>query len=548
MRDKGKPLLTVIPSSHWNSEEVCDEKFTTMESGFLRVRLCIVRIGSCSATNFTRFVFWFSRPKPQIIENHIVAWDTIDADHVWDIAHQSSFRLFQLYICRPTMMEATPAADVSSSETLPPFPQRSLNSTSRLSKDSVSIVGLGCSSFSTFFWSQQDWEAAADNGETNDHKRSDKSTETGKPTNQFTVDTLQEDHPIVRSWIDTIHYALLEAGITLLDTAPWYGHGTSEVVIGWALKKLLAKKPRNQFFVNTKVGRSESDPRRQFDFSKGAVLESVQRSVQRLQCEYIDVLQLHDPEFAPTLDILFQEAIPALLECRDKYKYCKALGMTGYPLTVQHQLLERSMEVYKTNIWDQALTYGHYTLHDTSLWQRTFVKDLESPKWTSYGDYCQSQGIRVLSAAPLSMGLLTPQGPPAWHPASSELQNACHQAVQLCRDQGVDVTRLATIFALSEPRIACTILGMKGISEIQAAQRAAAKIPTDQSTFDARTIQKEALSEAEFSLLERIMDPLQGPFASVWGDKGFEEWDGIAAVREFYMQLPDIATQPWQQA
>jgi len=177
---------------------------------------------------------------------------------------------------------------------------------------SVSIVGLGCSSFSTFFWTSKEWE--------------------GLSPEQWAVDALQKSHPRVQEWIQTIEYAVTKAGITLLDTAPWYGHGTSEVVIGWALEKLSGDSDefmRENLIINTKVGRYEADPAHQFDFNATATLESVQRSLERLQCcGYIDVLQLHDPEFSPTLEILFQDTIPAMLQCQER-GWCRALGMTG---------------------------------------------------------------------------------------------------------------------------------------------------------------------------------------------------------------------------
>jgi aryl-alcohol dehydrogenase-like predicted oxidoreductase len=149
----------------------------------------------------------------------------------------------------------------------------------------------------------------------------------------WTVDQLDPDHPRVKSWIDTIEYAICDAGISVLDTAPWYGHGISEIVVGWALEKILnkpnGKVKREQLTINTKVGRYEADPGQQFDFSAEATVHSVERSIRRLCCgSYIDVLQLHDPEFAPSIDLLFEETIPAMIECQVK-GWCRALGMTG---------------------------------------------------------------------------------------------------------------------------------------------------------------------------------------------------------------------------
>ena len=191
-----------------------------------------------------------------------------------------------------------------------PIPRRPFGSTLNNENlpENVSIVSLGCSSFSTFFMNQND-----------------------RSGGDWTVDRLDQDNPHVRSWIDTIEYAICTAGITILDTAPWYGHGISEVVVGWALEKILESGniKREQLTINTKVGRYEADPSRQFDFSSETTLRSVKQSIRRLRCgSYIDVLQLHDPEFAPSIDLLFEETIPAMKECEEK-GWCRALGMTG---------------------------------------------------------------------------------------------------------------------------------------------------------------------------------------------------------------------------
>ena len=187
----------------------------------------------------------------------------------------------------------------------------SIHSDNRLPQN-VSIIGLGCSSFSTFFLDRDEFSEDCSN-------------------NELTVDRLDPNHPRVISWIDTIEYAIMIAGITVLDTAPWYGHGASEVVVGLAITKLCneGKIKREHLTINTKIGRYEADPAKQFDFTSVATMNSVERSIRRLCCgSYIDVLQLHDPEFAPELDIIFQETIPSMIECQKRGR-CRALGITG---------------------------------------------------------------------------------------------------------------------------------------------------------------------------------------------------------------------------
>lgn len=56
--------------------------------------------------------------------------------------------------------------------------------------------------------------------------------------------------------------------------------------------------------------------------------------------------------------------------------------------------------------------------------------------------------VGIISASPLSMGLLTPQGPPAWHPAPPELKQAAAAAADYCKAQGLDIAKLALQFAV----------------------------------------------------------------------------------------------------
>jgi aryl-alcohol dehydrogenase-like predicted oxidoreductase len=200
---------------------------------------------------------------------------------------------------------------VKQEKPIPKRPLGSIHGNNRLPQN-VSIIGLGCSSFSTFFLDRDELSESNSN-------------------NKLTIDQLDPSHPRVVSWIDAIEHAITISGITILDTAPWYGHGTSEVVVGLAITKLCneGKIKREDLTINTKIGRYEADPAKQFDFTASATMNSVQRSIRRLCCgSYVDVLQLHDPEFAPSLDILFNETIPAMLECQ-KRGWCRGLGITG---------------------------------------------------------------------------------------------------------------------------------------------------------------------------------------------------------------------------
>lgn len=104
-------------------------------------------------------------------------------------------------------------------------------------------------------------------------------------------------------------HAVLDLGINIIDTAPAYG--VSEERIGRALASR-----RSEYLLSTKVGETFEDGASTYDFSRAAVLRSVERSLQRLGTEVIDLLSVHsdgrDREIIEETDIV--ETMHALRE------------------------------------------------------------------------------------------------------------------------------------------------------------------------------------------------------------------------------------------
>ncbi|GFO07762.1 L-galactose dehydrogenase-like protein [Plakobranchus ocellatus] len=226
----------------------------------------------------------------------------------------------------------------------------------------------------------------------------------------------------------------LKAGINYIDTAPWYGQGKSESVLG----KVLPSVPRSSFYISTKVGRYELDPTKMFDFSAERTLRSVDESLQRLGLDYVDVIQIHDMEFAPNLDIIVNETLPALQKVKEAGK-ARFIGITGYPLDNFKIVLECS-----TVKIDTLLTYCRASMNDFAL-----------KEWLPY---FKSKKVGVVNASPISMGLLSARGPPAWHPATRHIKDVCKQAAEYCQSQGVDISRLGLRFTLEEEEIPTTLV------------------------------------------------------------------------------------------
>jgi len=242
----------------------------------------------------------------------------------------------------------------------------------------------------------------------------------------------------------------LDLGINYIDVAPYYGLTRAETVLGKALRGV----PRDRYFLATKVGRYGAEPR-DFDHSAGRVLRSIDESLGRLGVDYVDVIQCHDIEFV-RLDQIVEETIPALRRARDAGK-ARFIGITGLPLHAFRHVLDR-VEV------DTVLSYCHYSLNDSSLEHLV--------------PYLKSRGVGIISASPLSMGLLTHGGMPSWHPADRRIKEACARAAAHCRARGADLSKLAVQFSVSNPDLATTVVGTSHAEKIEKNVRWAAE-PVD---------------------------------------------------------------------
>ena len=229
----------------------------------------------------------------------------------------------------------------------------------------------------------------------------------------------------------------LDLGINLLDCSPFYGLTAAETMLGQTLKGVA----RDSYIVATKVGRyGEAE----FDFSAARVTKSVDESLARLGVETIDIIQCHDIEFGD-LNQICEETLPALRQIVRNGK-ARYVGITGLPLKVFREVIARA-DV------DTVLSYCHYSLNDTTL--KNLLPILEEKR------------IGLISASPLSMGLLTQRGAPDWHPAPAEIKAACRRAVELCQNRGASIEKLAVQFALANPRIATTLVGSSRAEQIE---------------------------------------------------------------------------------
>lgn len=232
--------------------------------------------------------------------------------------------------------------------------------------------------------------------------------------------------------VQAVHTAV-ENGINFIDVSPYYGHYKAEVVLGKALKNIQ----RDNYYLSTKVGRYGENGVNMWDYSAARTKESVFESLDRLNIDYIDLINVHDIEFAD-LDLVINETLPQLVELRNQ-GIAKHVGITN--LTLRH--FKYIIENTPAGTVESVLSFCHYCLNDDAL--------------VDYLDFFEKHEIGVINASPFSMGLLTERGAPAWHPAPLPLQNLCKKAVQHCQSKGKSIEQLAVKYSVSNPRIATTL-------------------------------------------------------------------------------------------
>ena len=228
-------------------------------------------------------------------------------------------------------------------------------------------------------------------------------------------------------------YTALDNGINFIDVSPYYGHYKAETVLGKALKNVS----RDRFYLSTKVGRYGKDGINTWDYSAKRAKDSVYESMERLHIDYIDLINVHDIEFADLHQVV-DETLPALVELKEE-GVVKHVGITD----LQLENLQWVIDHVPAGTVESILNFCHFCLNDDKL--------------VDYLDYFESRKIGIINASPFGMGLLSSRGVPDWHPAPKALVQACKEAADYCEQQNYPIEKLAIQFSISNPRISTTL-------------------------------------------------------------------------------------------
>ncbi len=246
--------------------------------------------------------------------------------------------------------------------------------------------------------------------------------------------------------------AALEAGINWIDTAPVYGVGHSEELVGQALRRTKYKP-----YIATKCGRLWNEKKELIPYLK---CESIRReclaSLQRLGVERIDLYQMHWPD--PLEDI--EEAWEEMARLADEGKV-RHLGVCNYNV----EQLERISRIHPV-----ASLQPPY-----SMLRREVEKELLG--------YCAQHNIGGVAYSPMQRGLLTGKFSPErlaalapddhrrrmpefQEPAFSATLDLVEGLQKIAQRHGRPVAQLAISWVLRRPEVTAAIVGARRPSQI----------------------------------------------------------------------------------
>lgn len=180
-----------------------------------------------------------------------------------------------------------------------------------------------------------------------------------------------------RAAIDAVHQAL-DKGINLIDTAPAYGHGESERIVGKALKKY---GKRDKIIIATKCGLNQETEGKVFrDSRRDSILKEVETSLKNLQTDYIDLYQIHWPDSKTPI----AETAETMKELLNNGKI-RSIGVSNYSI--------EQMEEFR------RFSPLHTSQFDFNLFERDNEKTLLK--------YCLKAGLATLGYSAICRGMLS---------------------------------------------------------------------------------------------------------------------------------------------
>jgi aryl-alcohol dehydrogenase-like predicted oxidoreductase len=260
--------------------------------------------------------------------------------------------------------------------------------------------------------------------------------------------------------------ASLDAGITTIDTAPIYGFGKSEELVGQALVGV----PRDKYQILTKYGMNWRTAKGEYYFDstdnsgkpvkiykysgKESVIQECEDSLRRLKTDYIDLFQIHWPDAT----IPISETMEAVAKLIDQGKI-RAAGVCNYNVAQ----VDEAMKTVK--LVSNQVPY--------SMIHRNIEKEIQAQ--------ALSKGMSIIPYSPLQRGLLTGkikrdykfnagdtrENNKYYKPENIDRANIFLQKIKPIADgYGVTLTQLVINWTTRQPAMDCVLVGARDEKQV----------------------------------------------------------------------------------
>ena len=256
---------------------------------------------------------------------------------------------------------------------------------------------------------------------------------------EWTLDE-EKSRPILRKAV--------EAGINFFDTANVYSDGSSEEIVGRALKEFVR---REEVVIATKVhGRVRPGPNGA-GLSRKAILQEIDASLVRLGTDYVDLYQIH--RFDP--DVPVEETLEALHDVvkAGKARYIGASSMFAWQFATM-------LYVAEANGWTRFATMQDYL----NLLYREEEREMLP--------LCAAEGVGVIPWSPLARGRLTRDwddstersrtdkfGKTLYEHSADADRKVVEAVAKVATERGVPRARVALAWVLAKPEVSAPIVG-----------------------------------------------------------------------------------------
>jgi D-threo-aldose 1-dehydrogenase len=255
-----------------------------------------------------------------------------------------------------------------------------------------------------------------------------------------------------------------EAGIRYFDTAPFYGYGKSEHMVGDGLRE------RTGWTLSTKVGRllrprlgpqAKTDQWRQphpfqdvFEFSYDSIMRAYEDSLQRLGLNHVDVLYIHDIDVGLAKEknpkASYRKWVKSAYKALDELRRNGDIKAIGFGTNIA-ETIANALDLGQ---WDAFLLAGRYTL-------------LEQAPLATLFPAVKKHGASIVVGGPFNSGILAGGGTFNYAKAPAAVVARVKKIAAVCDAHNVPLPAAALQFPIANPLVSSVIPGPRAREELQ---------------------------------------------------------------------------------